>query len=363
MELKKDKTKAKLKKPFIGRGYKKKYDIYYTHPISGKRTKISTKTRIRTDAEIVYRKFMCQFGLNTGSITGTINKKLSDLRDLIIFSNTRQKSPSTLDLYKSAFDHMIRIIGDKYLSSITRYECDIYVNELLNGRSKTTVNIYFRNMRSAFNIAISYGFMTENPFRFLKELITPEISRPLITEEEIDTLFKVIDNELMLRIVKFALLSGMRLGEIAYLQWSDVDFVNKIIHIKNKTGHNTKTRKDREISLTAAISQILFVPKNGNIYNLSKNQNYVFCKANGFMYSSSYISHKFKEYVKKAKINDKICFHCNRHTAATKMSNSNIPINIVQKILGHASNSTTMKYLHADINNIKQYMDKVDYGF
>lgn len=356
-------SKQKRIRPFLSRCYKKKFYIYFTNPVSGKRTKLSTKTKIRTEAEIIFRRFKLQSGLESDNLTFNANKKISDLLELILQSNSNRKAASTISLYKLAFGHFVRIIGDKPLSSITRYECDKFINELIVGREKSTVNVYFRNMRTALNLAIEYGLITQNPFKSIKELATPENTRPRITYEELKALFEVIDNELFLRIAKFAILTGMRLGEIAHLQWEDIDPVGRIIHVKNKTGHNTKTRKDRKIPLTGPLKDIIWVAQQGKILDLKAKDRYVFGKKNGERYSNGYISHKFKEYVRKAKVNDKICFHCNRHTTGTILANSNIPMRLLQSLLGHSSQATTAMYLHPDLEDLRYYIDKIDFGF
>ncbi len=357
-------------KPFLSRCYKKKFYIYYNHPVSGKITKLSTKTIVRSEAEIIFRRFQLQNGLDTTAITFSANKKISELRELLYQSKSNILAASTISLYKLAFDHFIRLIGDKPLSSITRFECDKFINDLIadmgkskvNNRSKNTVNIYFRNMRAAFNLAVEYGMVTSNPFKSMKELPTPENARPRISYEELEELFKVIDNELMLRIAKFAILTGMRLGEIIHLQWEDIDFTYKIIHVKNKSGHSTKSRKDRKIPLTDQIHNIIRVPQSGKILDMEAKEHYVFGKENGERYSKGYISHKFKGYVRKAKINDKICFHSNRHTTGTILAKSNLPLKLLQSLLGHSSQTTTALYMHTDVEDLRYYLNKIDFG-
>lgn len=357
-------------KPFLSRCYKKKFYIYYNHPVSGKRTKLSTKTKVRSEAEIILRRFQLQNGLDSTAITFSANKKISELWELLYQSKSNILAASTISLYKLAFDHFIRLIGDKPLSTITRFECDKFINYLIADRvksivknkSKNTVNIYFRNMRAAFNLAVEYGMIISNPFKSMKELSTPENTRPRISYEELEALFKVIDNEQFLRIAKFAILTGMRLGEITHLQWGDIDFTNKIIHIRNKADYSTKTRKDRKIPLIDQIYDIIIVPQAGNILDLRAKEHYVFGKENGERYSKGYISHKFKGYVRKAKINEKICFHSSRHTTGSILAKTKIPLRLLQSLLGHSSQTTTALYMHTDVEDLRYYMEKVDFG-
>ncbi len=349
-------------KPFISRGYKKRYDIYYYDQETGKRVKKATGTAIQSQANLALNKFIKEKGyLNNAHKPINLIQFITLIRKN--FSNT--KAPKTLEACKTAFDHLVEIVGNKPIFNINQSDADLFVNKLHEKLQKSSINIYLRQLKSSFNIAIEYGYITDNPFQKVKELRVPDKSRPNLSDEDIEKLFKAIDNPLIIKIVKFALFTGMRLAEIINLQWGDIDFNKLIISVKNKETFSTKTRKDRGIGLTPAIFKLVNNSQSeiGNILELKDPYSYVFGNINGFRYSASYISKQFKKYVRKAGLNDKICFHSLRHTALTKMATNGMPLNILKDLAGHTSLSTSQKYLHTDMNTLRSHMETVNYKF
>lgn len=352
-------------KPFLGIGRMRIFQIYFTHPSSGKRTKKSTGTTVYTKAKIELEKFMRVQSSTVIMRNLSKDPKLNDLLNLILSVSSSLKSTNTISLYKLAFANFIRIIGNKSIILVNRFDADFFINKLLEKLEKTSINIYLRTLRSAFNMAVSYGIAVENPFKNIKELVVPDKIRPNITDDELKKWFEAADNELIRRIVKFDLQTAMRLSEIVNLQWKDIDFNNKKIMIRNKISFSTKTRKDREISLTDNIFRLISGEVSSNTDNVLQTRNeddYVFGKDNGFRFSPEYISHLFKKYAIKANLNKKICFHSIRHSALTKMATSGIPLYILKEIAGHSSISTTQKYLHSDIFRMGQFMERINYG-
>jgi len=49
----------------------------------------------------------------------------------------------------------------------------------------------------------------------------------------------------------------MRLGEIVNLQWTDMDFIRKVIRVGNKEGFTTKSRKGRNIPMSDQLSEMM----------------------------------------------------------------------------------------------------------
>jgi len=353
-------------RPFLSRCEKRVFYIYFTND-SGRRTKTSTHTTLRAQAEREYSKFMKSQSPDVIQRSLPKQVKITDHLELIIKAFSFRKSLNTLSLYRLAFKHLGGVLGNKQISTITRFDADYFVNSLLSRKLQwTSKNIYLRHLKAAFNIAIDYGLIEENPFKHIQELTVPDKIRPIFNDEEWQLLFSVVKDPYLLRVTKFALLTGMRLSEIAFLQWKDIDLNEQKINVHNKEGFKTKTRKNRVIAITETILKVLESDRTGNsanVYCLRDMNAYVFGKESGFQFTPQNISHKFKKAVRKASLNDKICFHSLRHTALTKMALNGVPIYILKEIAGHASISTTQKYLHCDIASMNKFMSQVDFGF
>jgi integrase len=353
-------------KPFLSRDRQRIFHIYYSNSLTGKRTKKSTKTAVRTKAENELDKFIRSLGAAT--ITQTLPKdlRLKDLELLLFTTNSNVKSPKSHELNKLAFKHLITILGDKYIHEVTRIDADIFVNTMLEKVAKTSLNIYLRQLKCSFGKATGYDLIPFNPFQNVRQVQVPDKIRPNITEEDLDKLISVMDDEYMIKFTKFAFLTGMRLSEIMNLQWSDIDFEANTIKIQNKLTFETKTRRNREIALTPAIRDTLLISNNipeNKVVPFRNPNHYIFGNRNGFKFSSNYISHKFKRYVRKAGLNSKVCAHSLRHGALSNMAANGTPVHILQEIAGHTDINTTERYLHTNMEQIRKFMEKVDYGF
>ncbi len=355
------------RKPFLSRCEKRVLYIYFTNPKTGKMTKMSTGTTIMSRAELKLRNFMKLQSSDLIQRCLPKNASTSDLLELILTAHSSRKSQNTLSLYQLAFKQLIRVMGNKQINSISRFDADFFINALVSGKLQwTSINIYLRHIKSAFNSAINYGLIDENPFKQIQQLTVPDKIRPILNDAEWLKLFETAKEMFMVRIIKFALLTGMRRSEIVHLQWKDLDFEGRKILVQSKEDFKTKTRKHREIPITETILKVLKSPAFGtqtNIYSMRDQNSYVFGKENGFRITPNCISHKFKKLVRMAGLNDKICFHSLRHTALTKMALKGTPIFVLKEIAGHSSISTTQKYLHCNTETMGRFMKEVDFGF
>jgi site-specific recombinase XerD len=75
------------------------------------------------------------------------------------------------------------------------------------------------------------------------------------------------------------------------------------------------------------------------------------------------ISHKFKKYVRKSGLNDKLHFHSLRHSFASALVISGVSLYAVQKLLGHTTSKTTEIYAHLLPQQLHDEVNKGMLGF
>ena len=172
----------------------------------------------------------------------------------------------------------------------------------------------------------------------------------------------VKDDPLMHNIIHFGIYTGCRLNELLNLQWEDLDLNDRIIRIRNKEDFKTKTGKARTIpicgKLLITINKMITV--NGNIINFHNPDTYIFSHSNNIRYTSSSVTHKFKYYIRKAKLPEKFHYHCLRHTFITNCIKRGININYVQALAGHSELKTTLGYTHIGIEDLKKAILAID---
>lgn len=248
--------------------------------------------------------------------------------------------------------------GRQKLRTIIYEDLLTFRNERLNTsthqskqRSITTVNREMAYLRRLLNIAERNGWIHKNPFKRGDALIhvsdEKKRERILTREEETRLLNCCIGYRAHLRpIIITALDTGCRLGEILKLRWRDVDFETGVITIQ---AFNTKTMRERQVSLTIRLEQELkqllnISPKNGDelVFGIS-----------------SVIRQGFNNACKEAKLFG-LRFHDLRHTHATRLDDLGFSLAKIGGQLGHTQLQTTLRYVNRDKSSIKQVAAALD---
>jgi integrase len=163
----------------------------------------------------------------------------------------------------------------------------------------------------------------------------------------------LIREQWLKEIISFAVLTGMRRGEILNLQWQDVDIDRKLVFIQSSPTFRVKCGKKRVIPLNT-IAVRLLETKTGK-----EKSEYVFA-LNGKKLSEHHVSHRFKYYVDEAKLSDKLHFHSLRHTFASWLVQDGVPLFEIQKLLGHSDISTTQVYAHLLPENLHSTVNRLN---
>lgn len=282
---------------FLSKGYKGIFYLFYKDEVTGKKKKISTKTKLKSEAN----KFLLTFNPETQA-KKALNIDSEYLKEYTMNYVKTNLSKSSQYVYETIFRHLFNQFGNKLIKLFTIQDIESYKNERLKSVSKTSVNIELRTLKALFNYAIKWGFINHNPVKYARFFSVPEKERLHFTDDEIETLLKNISDQNLKNIVLFGLMTGCRLNEILNLQWKDVDLQRNCIKICNKPNFQTKTGKIREIPISDKLNEILYKLYNNrnrtNVLEIDMNEKYVFCSRNGFRFNKGYISRKFKKYLR-----------------------------------------------------------------
>ncbi len=198
--------------------------------------------------------------------------------------------------------------------------------------AKSTIDRELATLKAMFNMAIRDGKADNNPVKEVKFFREDNKKERILTPEEIQRLLAECKGHLK-PIVQIALNTAMRLREILYLKWGNVDF-NRNIIVVPKT--NTKNKKVKKVPMNGLVIETL--------QGVGRKSEYVFCDPKtGEPYHS--IKTTFSKALKRAGL-EGVRFHDLRHTAASMMVESGVDLRTVQEILGVSSIAMVMRYTH-----------------
>ena len=208
--------------------------------------------------------------------------------------------------------------------------------------SEWTARNYYGSLASAFEKAVQWNYLEENPFRKVSKPKGREILPVFFTESDFRLLLSVIEDRDFKELCITALLSGLRLGELLALRWNDIDFTSKVMLVRNTETFTTKSRKNRIVPMSEELFRVLGERKERIRFECE----IVFHNKYGGKLLETTVSHYFKLYVVDAEINDKLHFHSLRHSFASALVMSGVSLYAVQKLLGHTTSKTTEIYSH-----------------
>lgn len=281
--------------------------------------------------------------------------KLESMHSLEAFSKTYldmvriRKASKTYTSYKSTMDKLCEYFPNYDIRDIGVIDAENFI--LCESETAPKgVSVYYRNAKAAFNVAIKWKLITENPFNDVDPPKKNKSNPVFLTEQELEMILSAETNEIFKNIFAFAFYTGLRLGEILNLEWDRVDLVNSFITVGSEK-HKTKSRTNRKVPMAQMVKDLLIDLNDRNQSSVSKSD-YVFVKANGFRYTEVYISKRFKKIIRKLKLSEEYHFHTLRHSFASYLVQKKVDLYSVKELMGHSSISTTQIYAHLNTEKL-----------
>ena len=233
--------------------------------------------------------------------------------------------------------------SDKRLDAVTDKDVIAWKRKLQGeGKSQTTLSMYHRALRAAFNRAIKWKLAKENPFEQVevaktrprapgeKDMSIDEVRQLLNTIDEAD------DRRFAL-YVRMVLYTGCRRNEILYVRWEDIDMEQQTLTIQqHKTGRVLVLPVNKALR---GVLELVEMQESGYVFQTNSGSRRA--KFREQPWNESYVTTSFKKYVRAAGLSNHFTIHSLRHTYATYLRQKGVPLDIVQKLLGHASPRVT----------------------
>jgi integrase len=246
--------------------------------------------------------------------------------------------------------HLYKAFGkERPLAEINPLAIEDYKTHRKTKVSGSTVNRELALLKHMFNLAITWDlFLAVNPVRKVKFFREFNIGLRVVSPEEERKLLQHA-SPFIQDLIRFALNTGVRTGELFSLHWLSVDFKKGIL-----TVFAPKTQRTREIPLNAEARKVL------DAWWLNKKNEFIFYNPET---GKPFVDLKegFALACRRAEISG-VTWHTLRHTFASRLVNSGVDIVTVKELLGHSSISVTMRYAHTNFESKRSAVLKLD-GF
>lgn len=277
-----------------------------------------------------------------------IEKELNNNKLLDSFLSSKHIegcSAKSLKYYRSTIENMYKSVK-KHVKHITtddlREFLDIYQKK--NNASKVTIDNVRRIFSSYFAWLEDEDYIIKSPVRRIHKVKTGKSVKETYTDEMLEIMRDSCENIRDLAMIDLLASTGMRVGELVTLDITDIDFDNRECVVFGKGD------KERRVYFDARTKIHL-----SNYIKSRKDDNqalFVTLLAPHQRLKISGVEIRLRELGKKLNI-PKVHPHKFRRTLATRAIDKGMPIEQVQKLLGHTKIDTTLQYAMVDETNVK----------
>jgi integrase/recombinase XerD len=174
-------------------------------------------------------------------------------------------------------------------------------------------------------------------------------SATYLTESEAHRLIEACETVKEKAIISILLYSGLRVSELCALDRTDIDFEDKVIHVRKGKG-NTDEYVAVDSKALETVRTLLIERRDAKPF--------IFTNRRGSRYTKKGIALIVRAVAERAGINKHVTPHVLRHTLATNLLKNGCSLPFIQQQLRHRQIETTMVYLHSDKEMLKSAYEK-----
>lgn len=254
-------------------------------------------------------------------------------------------SSRTIEYYKTTVRHLIGYIDDSVRKITTETLREYLVDyQRINNCSKVTVDNIRRNISSFFSWLEEENYILKSPMKRIHKIKTKTVMKTTISDENIEIIRDHCEEERDLAIIDLLYSTGIRVGELVNLNVADIDFEERECVVFGKGDKERRVYFDAKTKIH--LRKYLESREDSNpALFVTLNAPYNRLKISG-------VEIRLRQLGRKLNI-DKIHPHKFRRTMATRAIDKGMPIEQVQKILGHSQIDTTMQYAMVNQGNVK----------
>lgn len=235
-----------------------------------------------------------------------------------------------------------------------------YLGFLHRQNKKTTIARKLSAIRSFFKFLVKQGIIDQNPAELI---LTPKQDKTIPTYLSVDEMFRLLDSiqtDTLLGLRNRAIFetlysSGIRVAELAGLNFSDLNFSSGVVRV---LGKGNKQRiipiGQKALKAIAAYRERLSRQVDSGVLK----EGALFLNRYNKRLTARSIARILRKLIDAVGLMTPVSPHALRHSFATHMLDSGADLRVVQELLGHKSLSTTQQYTHVSIDRLMETYDK-----
>ena len=254
-------------------------------------------------------------------------------------------SDKTIRYYRCNIEKMLETI-DIPVIKITTEMLRKYLVEYqsINNCGKVTIDNIRRSLSTFFSWLEEEDYIIKSPMKRIHKVKTAIIVKDTIPDEKVEILRDNCNNLRDRAMIDFLLSTGIRVGELVRLNIEDIDFGERECIVYGKGDKERKAYFDAKTKIHLMNYIESRTDNNSALFvSLNKPHNRL---------TESGVELRLREMGKKLGV-EKVYPHKFRRTMATRAIEKGMPIEQVQKILGHEQIDTTLRYAMVNQNNVK----------
>lgn len=274
------------------------------------------------------------------------NKENAELLGAFISSKKVEGcSDKTIHYYKSSIE--------KLIATVKKNVCDISTNDIRcylaeqqeqRGLSKVTIDNLRRIYSSFFSWLEDEDYITKSPVRRIHKVRTDALVKEVLTDENIEVLRDSCQELRDIAMIDLLLSTGMRVGELVKINREDIDFQERQCVVFGKGN------KEREVYFNARTK--IHLKKYLEQRTDTNPALFVSLHEPHTRLTISGVEVRLRQLGKRVNLH-KVHPHKFRRTLATMAIDKGMPIEQVQKMLGHVKIDTTLHYAMVNQTNVK----------
>ena len=221
-----------------------------------------------------------------------------------------------------------------------------------SGRSPRTAQLAYAVLHRSLEYAVRSDQLANNPCSKVDRPRSKSREMATLSRAELDALLRAATDDRLGAIFVLAVSTGMRKGELLALKWSDVDLDRAELHVRSTLRRSPdkglvtdapKTRQSRRVVVLPALAtSALGAHKRRQAEEQLEagpawhRTGHVFATEIGTPIDPRNLDRTWHRVREAAGISDSVRFHDLRHSAATFLLESGVPIEIISKLLGHS---------------------------